>query len=198
MATFSAWLAEAGFGRPRGLLGQLGGRLMARGNAATEQHVVRLAELQEHEVVLVVGPGPGVGLRDAAQYSAHVVGIDPSPVMLDASRRRCTVLIEQGRVRLVQASTEQTRQPDCSVDVVISVNNVQLWPDQQAGCTELARVMRPGGRLLLSAHHKWLSGGPEELADTVAASGFTDISTWTWQPPGHMATTAAQLQARRT
>lgn len=170
---------------------------MARGNAATEQHMVRLAELQEHEVVLVVGPGPGVGLRDAVQYSAHVIGIDPSPVMLDACRRRCTVLIEQGRVSLVQASAEQTRQPNCSVDVVIAVNNVQIWPDRQAGCTELVRVLRPGGRLLLSAHHKWLPGGPDGLADTVAAAGFTDISTWMWQPPGHMATTAAQLTARR-
>lgn len=170
---------------------------MARGNAATEQHMVRLAEIQEREVVLVLGPGPGVGLRAAAQCSAHVLGIDPSPVMLDACRRRCTDLIERGRLQLVQASAEQTRQPDRSVHVVLTVNNVQLWPDQQAGCRELARVLVPEGRLLLSAHQKWLPGGPSGLADSLAAASFTDIDTWTWQPPGRMASTAAQLTARR-
>lgn len=170
---------------------------MARGNAATERHMVHLAELRENEVVLVVGPGPGVGVRDAAQHSGRVIGIDPSPVMLEASRRRCADLIERGRVRLMQASAEQTDQPDGSVDVIIAVNSVQLWPDRQAGCRELARVLRPGGRLLLSAHRQWLPGGRSGLADIVAAAGFVDIRTWTWEPPGRMATTAVQLAARR-
>jgi len=117
--------------------------------------------------------------------------------MLEACRRRCAELIEQGRVRLVEATAEHTGQPDCSMDVVIAVNNVQVWPDQLAGCSELARVLRPGGRLLLSAHQKWLPDGLPALANTVAAASFTDIDTWTWEPPGRSASTAAQLQARR-
>lgn len=197
MATLGAQLAQKGFGMPSGLLGRLGGRLMARGNAATEQYLVTLAELREQDVVLVVGPGPGIGLHAAGRCSAEVIGIDPSEMMLDACRRRCADLIERDRVRLVQASAEDTRQHDRSVDVVIAVNNVQIWPDRKAGSTELARVLRPGGRLLLSAHQKWLPGGLTALADTVSTAGFTDVRTWTWQPPGRMASTAAQLHARR-
>ncbi|MGH3448376.1 MAG: class I SAM-dependent methyltransferase [Nocardioidaceae bacterium] len=197
MTALGTRLAEKGFGRPSGLLGRLGGRLMARGNAATEQHMVTLADLQQEEVVLVMGPGPGIGLQAAAQCSAHVIGIDPSEVMLDGCRRRCADAIGRGRTQLIQATAEHTGQPDCSVDVVIAVNNVSMWSDRQAGCTELHRALRPGGRLLVSMHQKWLPGGLNALADTVAASGFTDVHTWTWAPPGRGATTAAQLHARR-
>jgi arsenite methyltransferase len=77
------------------------------------------------------------------------------------------------------------------------VNNVMLWPDWQAGFTELRRVLRPGGRMLLSVHEKWLPGGLTALAAAVDAAGFDGIRTWAWEPPGRSATTAAQLQARR-
>lgn len=195
MAAFGSWLADQGFGNPSGLLGRLGGRLMARANAATERHVVGLAELAEEDVVLMVGPGPGVGLQAAAQRAARVIGLDPSEVMLEACRRRCATALEHGQVQLVRASAAQTGLPDCSVDVAVAVNNVQIWPDWQAGCAELARVLRPGGRLWFSAHRTWLPGGPAALAETVAAAGFTDIRTWDWEPPGRGATTAAQLRA---
>jgi ubiquinone/menaquinone biosynthesis C-methylase UbiE len=198
MATLGARLAEKGFGRPSGVLGHLGGRMMARGNAATERHTVDLADLGAQDVVLVLGPGPGIGLQAAARCSARVIGVDPSEVMLAACRHRCAELIQQGRVQLLQASAEHTGQPDRSMDVVIAVNNVQIWPDQQAGFRELHRVLRPEGQLLLSVHQKWLPGGLPALTETVAAAGFTDLRSWTWEPPGRSATNAAQLQARRS
>ncbi|GDY33433.1 class I SAM-dependent methyltransferase [Gandjariella thermophila] len=197
MSTVGRALQQAGFGCPHGLLGRIGGWLMARGNAATERHMVELAELHESDAVLVVGPGPGVGLRTAGERSARVVGIDPSDLMLATCRRRCADLVRQGRVRLRPGTAEQTGQPDQSVDVVLSVNNVFLWPDWHAGFTELHRVLRPGGRLLLSTHLKWLPGGLAALAAAVEAAGFADVHTWTWRPPGPGATTAAQLRGAR-
>jgi arsenite methyltransferase len=206
-AAFSWWavgvvgighqLLDMGFGRPRGLLGRLGGRLMARGNAATERHIVELAELTPEDSVLVLGPGPGVGLHAAAVRSGHVVGVDPSEMMLATCRQRCATLITEGRVELVLGDAANTGREDSSADVVLSVNNVMLWPDWQAGLTELHRVLRPGGRMLLSVHNKWLPGGLPALAAAVAQAGFDDVRTWTWEPPGRGATTAAQLRARR-
>lgn len=89
MAHIGERLADMGFGRPRGLLGRVGGRLMATGNADTERHLVELAELAPDETVLVLGPGPGVGLHAAALRANLVVGVDPSDLMLDACRQRC-------------------------------------------------------------------------------------------------------------
>lgn len=186
------------FGRPSGLLGRLGGRLMANGNAATERHAVALAAPAEQDVVLVIGPGPGVGLAAAAERSAHVIGIDPSEVMRAMARRRCAPLIARGRLRLSPGTAARTGRPDASVDVVISVNNLQLWPDLPAALAELHRVLRPGGRLLLSAHEKWLPTDLPTLAATVQAAGFGSIHTWTWEPPTRMASTATLLSAVRT
>lgn len=128
---------------------------------------------------------------------SRVIGVDPSEVMLAACRRRGAELVQQGRVQLVQGTAEHTQQPDCSVDVVIAVNSVQIWPDQPAGFLELRRVLRPAGRLLVSVHEKWLSGGLTALIDTVSAPGVTDVNSWTWEPPGRWVSTAAQLRARR-
>ncbi|MGP3690147.1 class I SAM-dependent methyltransferase [Streptomyces sp. IBSNAI002] len=197
MESITQRLLTQGFGRPSGLLGRLGGRLMARGNAATEQHVVDLAAPTGQEAVLVLGPGPGIGLEAAARRSAHVVGVDPSDVMLSMARRRCAPAIARGRVRLASGTAARTGEPDASADVVISVNNLQLWPDVTTALAELHRVLRPGGRMVLAAHEKWLPTGLPALAQTVRAAGFTSVRTWTWQPPTRMASTAALLSAVR-
>ncbi|TVT27561.1 class I SAM-dependent methyltransferase [Amycolatopsis rhizosphaerae] len=190
MSTTSSRLLDRAFGRPRGVLGRIGGALMAWGNAATERHMVDVAGPGPADTVLVLGPGPGVGLSAAAERTGHVVAVDPSETMLARCRARCP------QAALHPGTAERTGLAVGSVDVVISVNNVQLWPDRAAGFAELFRVLRPGGRLALSVHEKWLPVSRHELAAELEAAGFTDLQTWTWEPPGP-ASTAAQLRARR-
>ncbi|MGY1712002.1 class I SAM-dependent methyltransferase [Geodermatophilus sp. SYSU D00758] len=192
-----ARVLEATFGCPHGPLGRIGGRLMARSNAATERHLVDAADLTAEDVVLVVGPGPGVGLEHAALRAAQVIGVDPSEVMRRAARRRCSDLVARGVVRIEDGTAAATGQPDASVDVVLSVNNIHLWPDLAAGLAEARRVLRPGGRLLVSVHARWQPGGADTLGAAVGEAGLTDVRTSRWEPPGRLATTALRLQAKR-
>lgn len=195
MASFTELLTTQGFGLPSGPLGRIGGALMARGNAETERGLVRLAAITSTDTVLVLGPGPGIGLEAAGERAARAIGVEPSGLMRESCERRCLGLIASGRIRLVDGDAAHTGQDDASVDVLISVNNVMLWPDQAAGLAEALRVLRPGGRLLISAHERW---SPDGLADAVRAAGFTDVQNWTWQPPNaRLATLAAQLRAVR-
>ncbi|MCP2260820.1 Methyltransferase domain-containing protein [Streptoalloteichus tenebrarius] len=168
------------FGHPRGLPGRLGGALMARSNARSERHLVALAALRPTDSVLVVGPGPGVGLAEAARVAnrGHVVGVDPSEEMLDRCRQRCADLIRTGRVELRRGTAEDTGAADASVDVVLSVNNVVFWSDRAAGLAELRRVLRPGGLLVLSMHRTALDAQgltAERLRADVEAAGLAEV-----------------------
>lgn len=192
MNVLATRMLDSAFGHPRGALGRLGGALMARGNAETERRVVEIARPAGSDTVLVLGPGPGIGLVAAAQRAALAIGVEPSDAMRRAAQRRCAELLRAGKVRLVTGTAGETGVDECSVDLAISVNNVQLWPDVPAGLAELARVLRPGGRLMISVHERW---APRGLAEAVSAAGFTELQTWRWDPDGPMASTAAQLRA---
>lgn len=184
-----------GFGRPEGAWGRFGGWLMARMNGATEKYLVQMAGLQGKEQVVVLGPGPGVGLRAAAQYAGVVVGVDPSQEMLLAAKRRCRELVECGKVELIHGEAADTHRPERSASVVMSVNNVHLWPDRAAGFAEIHRILKPGGRLLISVHAKW---APDGLAEEVAAAGFGDVVSKQWRPPARGAGTALIVKAHRS
>ncbi|GAA5113123.1 class I SAM-dependent methyltransferase [Haloechinothrix salitolerans] len=190
-------ILDQAFGHPSGGLGRIGGALMARGNAATERHVVDVAALAETDIVLVLGPGPGVGLRAAAERARHTTGVDPSEDMLRACVDRCRDLVHSGKVGVRDGSAEATGASDDAFDVVLSVNNVQLWDDIAAGLKEVHRVLRPGGRFVLSSHDKWLPLPRQELVAEVTAAGLTDVQSWTWQPSGLLASLAFQLRAAK-
>jgi arsenite methyltransferase len=164
------------FGRPRGPAGRLGGALMARGNAGQERWAVRAAGLHPEEHVLVVGPGPGVGLdlaADAVGPNGLVVGVDPSATMRRMAEARCAVGIAAGYVQVRAGRAERTGCQDASMDAVISVNNVMLW-DRPAGFRELLRVLRPGGRLVITVHRHVLGVPPQQVVGDAVAAGFTE------------------------
>ncbi|GAA2776487.1 class I SAM-dependent methyltransferase [Saccharopolyspora taberi] len=188
---------DLAFGHPRGLLGHVGGMLMARANAETELQVVRLAKLRGTERVAVIGPGPGIGLRAAGEQAAWTVGIEPSERMRQDAADRCAALVKAGKVELRDGTAERTGLPDSDFDVVISVNNAQLWPDRPAALAELHRLLRPGGLFLLSTHERWLPGGRAGLDADVRDAGFDDVQTWAWQPRARGMTPQAQVRARR-
>ncbi len=130
---------------PRGALGRLGGLFMLRWNRNQELRVISRAGLRSGDRVLVVGSGPGLGVRLAASavgLTGRVIAVDPSPVMRDMTAKRCARDIAAGLVEVRDAAAEQTGCPDASVDVVTAVNTVAMW-DRQAGFAELARVLRP-------------------------------------------------------
>ncbi|MGW0227431.1 methyltransferase domain-containing protein [Actinopolymorpha singaporensis] len=157
-------IVDPAFGHPRGILGRLGGRLMVRGNAEQERWAVGSAELKPGERVLVVGHGPGVGLAlaaDAVGPTGHVLGVDPSDTMRRTAAERCAREIRNGVVELRSGTAEVTGAAAESLDVAISVNNIMLWR-LDAGFAEIARVLRPEGRLVLTVHRHVLGRGPEE------------------------------------
>lgn len=137
---------------PAGRLGTFGGQLMRLLNGAQQREIARLLAPLAGKDVLEVGHGPGVLLGLLTRTARHVTGVDPSREMRALAIRAHAAPIAAGRLDVRAGDAGATGLPDAAVDVVVGVNNVAIWPDLDAGVAELHRVLRPGGRLLLSWH----------------------------------------------
>jgi len=106
-------------------------------------------ELAPNERVVDVGCGSGLDTLLAARRVApggQVVGVDMTPAMLDRARAAAAAA-GADNVELRQGYAEELPVPDGWADLVISNGVLNLAPDKQAAFSELARVLRPGGRL---------------------------------------------------
>ncbi len=103
MSTGSSILMHM-FGRLRGLLGRLGGTIMARTNRRYAAWAIDLLGVQQHESVLEIGFGPGIAIQLLVPKAHRVAGVDPSAVMLRQATRRNAAAISEGRVELRQAA----------------------------------------------------------------------------------------------
>jgi ubiquinone/menaquinone biosynthesis C-methylase UbiE len=161
------------FGFPRGLMGRLGGVILARTNRRYAAWAVDLLALRQHDSVLEIGFGPGVGIELLAARAQRIAGADPSPEMLRQATKRNAAAIRQGRVELHQASAEQLPFPDACFDKALAINSMQLWSDVPTGLHELSRILRQGGRVALA--FTTYSGQQREGIDQLLASaGFRD------------------------
>ncbi|QYN33177.1 class I SAM-dependent methyltransferase [Pseudonocardia sp. DSM 110487] len=137
---------------PAGRLGTFGGQLMRLLNRAQQREIALLLGPLSGKDVLEVGHGPGVLLGMLSRTARHVTGVDPSQEMRALAIRAHAGAIAAGRLDVRAGDAGATGLPDASVDLVVGVNNVAIWPDLDAGVAELYRVLRPGGRLVLSWH----------------------------------------------
>jgi SAM-dependent methyltransferase len=123
----------------------LGRRVWGTERRALEPALRRLARA----TVLDAGCGDGRLAVDLASRGAEVVGLDASERMLVAARDRAARAGVQ--LRRVQAEAHSLPFPDGCFDLVCSVTVLCFATDPGAVIRELARVLRPGGRLVLGA-----------------------------------------------
>src|SRR5262249_18494786 len=162
------------FGRPQGLLGRVGGLIMARTNQQCAAWVIDLLDIQPHDRVLEVGFGPGVGIQLLAQSASagYVAGVDYSEAMVAQATARNAQAIERGRVDLRHGSVEHLPFADQSFDKTLAINSMQVWPDAGAGLREMRRVLKPGGSIALGFTP--YAGQPKSgLPEMLTTAGFT-------------------------
>jgi len=149
------------------------------------------------EVVVDLGSGPGRDALMAARAvgpAGRVIGVDMTPEMI--ARARATAAragVRNAEFRL--GDLEALPVPDGSADVVISNCVPNLVPDKRRALNEIARILRPGGRLIvndivaraplssaargnLQAWSACVSGAiiPEEYAALLRGAGLTRVS----------------------
>jgi len=131
--------------------------------------VVEAAELRAGERVLDIGCGTGNAALLAADHGAEVVGVDPAARLLDVARARAA---DEGKAATFErGDTASLPVADASVDVVLSVFGVVFAPDPAAAAAEIARVVAPTGRVVLTA---WMPGGAISNMNAAATEAVRD------------------------
>src|SRR5688572_5751861 len=136
-------------------------------------------------VVGDLGCGTGQLTETIAPYVRRVIAVDGSADMLDAARRR---LLDRSNVDLRQGDLESLPLDAGELDAAMLSLVLHYSPDPARALTEVARVVRPGGRLLVvdmlpheredyqqQMGHVWLGFSEKQMSRFLTGAGFDDI-----------------------
>ena len=123
----------------------------------------------------------GPGLWVAAATGSRLIGIDIAKSALAHGRRRADQLGLAGRAKYRLGSFEDTGLSAGSADAVMSIDALLFAPDKAAALAELARIVAPGGRVVLTTwdYHSQPVGRPPQVADhrpLLDKAGFDTVS----------------------
>jgi SAM-dependent methyltransferase len=135
------------FALPVGVKGRLAGWYMGRPDGQ-HRELAAIAPLAGRTRLAEIGFGPGQMLEmlHRRMPGLELCGVDPSELMVRRARRRNL----QADLHVGAAAAMPF--PDGHADLILSVNNVPMWPDLDAALAEVSRVLRPGGIALIAWH----------------------------------------------
>lgn len=187
---------EHGHEHDRGIKGMVRYLRFARemwSSDVNEAVVARLG-LKPGETVMDIGAGAGAGTMVAVKAGSTVMAVEPTPYMRRVLGLRRFLGRAQNQIQIVDGAAESTNVESNSIDAAWAVNTMHHWTNMAAGIAELARVLAPGGRILLvdenfddPAHpdfekfgarrdehsHHFETVDPEAVADQLRVAGMT-------------------------
>jgi arsenite methyltransferase len=166
---FRARLANQ-LGHPSGVHGKVIARGLNQGNRSVVLAAVAASQVRPGQSAADLGFGGGVGLRallDEVGPGGHVHGLEISETMLQGARRRFAPDIAGRRLTLSRGGLTAIPLADASLDAAITTNTVYFVEDLPRAFAEIARVVRPGGRVVVGI------GDPDHMRSfSFTAHGF--------------------------
>jgi ubiquinone/menaquinone biosynthesis C-methylase UbiE len=177
------------FAHPEGWVGRLVGTILAWKNRERNAWTISSLDIQPSDQVLEIGFGPGQAIQEVAKLAPNgfVAGIDLSDVMVAQASKRNAAAIRSGRVLLRQGSESPLPFEDRKFNKVFAVNSMQFWSNPMAGLQEVRRVLKPGGRVVITIQPMWakteqeVQSVSEKLILQLKQAGFRQVRLETRQ-----------------
>jgi ubiquinone/menaquinone biosynthesis C-methylase UbiE len=172
VSRIGAPLLEGQHGHPRGLIGRLLGEQMVRQHVPETSWTISLLDLTPESQVLEIGFGAGRAIEVVAAQTlkGHVSGIDHSQTMVQAASRRNAKAIKAGRVTLQHGDINALPFSDGQFNGVFTIQTLYFWSDATRALAEIYRVLKPGGRLVVT-----LSTGTIEGAEASGLEAYQQV-----------------------
>lgn len=151
MPTRSAHVSQCQ--KPRGWFGRFTlWRMNASHSKLTDWGLAHVS-VEKHSTILDVGCGGGRTIQKLAAMATQgkVYGLDFSEESVAVSKKTNAHWIEMGRAEIRQGSVSQLPFSDGMFDLVTAVETHFWWPDLPRDTREIFRVVKPGGKLIVSA-----------------------------------------------
>lgn len=115
---------------------------------------VFIKELKRHTIgqtIMDIGCGPGYLLQAIAEElpEKKLIGVDISKEMIGRARANFSSMGLGGRVEFRRGSAESLPFDDGTQDFIVSTFSLHHWADPQSGFSEIYRILKPGGQMLI-------------------------------------------------
>jgi SAM-dependent methyltransferase len=180
-ATWAGWrksLLWSYAGVPSGPLGWIGSRTMHWGSGPLYRLVAAALQLQPDDDLLDVGCGSAAFLQQHASGVRHVAGLDLSDPQVEMARRRLADRIAAGTAEIVQGDAGALPWEDARFSAVTCMAACEAFPDPGRALAEIHRVLRPGGRAVLTMGQRLDDADATGVKDAAGAWAWSEADAW--------------------
>ncbi len=158
--------------------------------------VLHMVDPVAGERVVDIGAGMGAGTMIAARSGAVVAAVEPTTFLRRMLQLRRLMQRHRSNIEIIDGTAEALGVVDDSIDAVWAVNTMHHWVDVDQGVAEIARVIRPGGRVVLvdedfqdaahpdhdrfgggsdGEHHGFTMVGATQMGTALSAAGLAEV-----------------------
>lgn len=164
--------------KPTGWFGRFIVWMMNHAHSGVTDWGLTHVDVETNSAILDVGCGGGRTIQKLAALAANgtVDGVDYASGSVSASRAKNRTLIEEGRVKIVQASVSQLPFREDSFDLITAVETQYYWPDPAQDMREVLRVLKPGGTFIVIAESYKQGAHNKSQRPVMALLGSTNLN----------------------